>query len=265
LVRVSSVAALGQGIRHKGIWLLRLANITRIMHWIWANPDFWCIANLSLDGSLDTVAGWLPHHVPNGAGPCRPPKTRPSPPGCRSGIGHAIIEDAPAGRARGGFVKREIPEQDTPRARSAHAIPEAGRTDLRGAMHVLIDYESVQPDDLGALGARDARVTVFVGANQTRLPFELVAAMQALGERGRYVKIGGIGRNALDFHLAFYLGELAACDPHTHYRIVSKDTGFDPVISHLRGRGLCVERVPEVLGASPGIPGAASEPATPAD
>ena len=144
-------------------------------------------------------------------------------------------------------------------ATPAPAEREAGRRDMHAPMHVLIDYESVQPGDLGALALTDVRVTVFVGAHQTRLPFALVAAMQALGARGRYVKIGGAGRNALDFHLAFYLGELAAGEPHAHYRIVSKDTGFDPLIGHLQGRGLRVDRVPAMPGAGDEDPQSASE------
>jgi hypothetical protein len=52
--------------------------------------------------------------------------------------------------------------------------------------------------------------------------------MQRLGEHARYVRIGGTGRNALDFHLAFYLGELVQRDPGGVFRVVSKDGGFDP-------------------------------------
>ncbi|WP_281269203.1 PIN domain-containing protein [Thiocapsa rosea] len=75
---------------------------------------------------------------------------------------------------------------------------------------------------------------VFVGIQQNRIPFDFTNAMQRLGEHARYVRIGGIGgiggagRNALDFHLAFYLGELVQRDPGRVFRVVSKDGGFDP-------------------------------------
>ncbi|NCA73044.1 MAG: NYN domain-containing protein, partial [Sphingobacteriia bacterium] len=85
--------------------------------------------------------------------------------------------------------------------------------------------------------------TVFVGAHQHRLPFDLVAAMQALGARGRYIKLRHTGKNLLDFHLAFHLGELVARDPEATYRIVSKDGGFDALIADLQARGLAVERL----------------------
>lgn len=120
-------------------------------------------------------------------------------------------------------------------------------------IHVLIDYESIQPRDLEAWADDDTRVTVFVGVHQHRLPFDFAAAMQALGGRGRYVKVQRGGKNALDFHLACHLGELIAQDPRATYRVVSKDGGFDALIEYLQARGLAVERL--VLESPGGEPG----------
>jgi alkylation response protein AidB-like acyl-CoA dehydrogenase len=110
-------------------------------------------------------------------------------------------------------------------------------------IHVLIDFESIQPAYLAGWADADIHVTVFVGAHQERLPFDFVAAMQALGARARYVKVARAGKNALDFHLAFYLGELAARDPTATFRVMSRDGGFDALIEHLQARGLSVERI----------------------
>ncbi|NCC30328.1 MAG: NYN domain-containing protein [Gammaproteobacteria bacterium] len=110
-------------------------------------------------------------------------------------------------------------------------------------IHILIDYESIQPRHLETWADEDTHVTVFVGAHQHRLPFDLVAAMQALGARGRYIKLRHPGKNLLDFHLAFHLGELVAGDSAATYRIVSKDGGFDALIADLQARGLDVERL----------------------
>ena len=110
-------------------------------------------------------------------------------------------------------------------------------------IHILIDYESIQPRHLESWADEDTHVTVFVGAHQNRLPFDLVAAMQALGARGRYIKLRQTGKNLLDFHLAFHLGELAVRNPEATYRIVSKDGGFDALIEDLQARGLDVERL----------------------
>lgn len=108
--------------------------------------------------------------------------------------------------------------------------------------YVLIDYENVQPQNLELLSKHPFRVFVFVGANQTKIPFELAEAMQQLGENSRYIKISGSGKNALDFHLAYYVGQLATQNPTAYFHIISKDTGFDPLIKHLKAQGMRIQR-----------------------
>lgn len=108
--------------------------------------------------------------------------------------------------------------------------------------YVLIDFENVQPKNLSILAAHPFKVLVFIGANQTKMPRHVVVAMQALGDRAKYVEIDGSGPNALDFHIAYYIGELAAADPTGSFHIISKDRGFDPLIRHLKGKKMRVYR-----------------------
>jgi hypothetical protein len=89
-----------------------------------------------------------------------------------------------------------------------------------------------------------------VGKAQTRLSFETVAAIQDLGERAKYIKISGAGPNALDFHIAFYIGQIGATDPDAFFHIISKDKGFDPLIEHLRERKVFSVRS-ETIGEIP--------------
>ena len=112
--------------------------------------------------------------------------------------------------------------------------------------YVLIDYESVQPEDVSALKQDHFRVIVFVGARQTKIPFETAAALQQMGSNAEYVKISGTGPNALDFHIAFYIGQFAEKDPEAYFHIVSKDAGFDPLLHHLKTRKLRALRVKTV-------------------
>ncbi|TCZ78546.1 PIN domain-containing protein [Lysobacter sp. N42] len=102
--------------------------------------------------------------------------------------------------------------------------------------YVLIDYENVQPSALAALEKEHFQIFVFVGANQTKVNYEIADTLQRLGPKASYVKIAGNGPNALDFHVAFYIGQLAAADPNSFFHIISKDTGFDPLIAHLKSR-----------------------------
>jgi len=112
--------------------------------------------------------------------------------------------------------------------------------------YILIDYENVQPASLEGVDAEHFRVLVFVGANQNKLTFEIAAAIQKLGPRAEYVRIAGNGANALDFHIAFHIGHLSAQDPTAFFHIVSKDTGFDPLIRYLKERNILVSRCPIV-------------------
>jgi len=108
--------------------------------------------------------------------------------------------------------------------------------------YVLVDFENVQPKNLNLLETQPFKVFVFIGANQTKLPRHVVVSMQALGGNAKYVEIDGSGPNALDFHIAYYMGALVAADPQGHFHIISKDKGFDPLIRHLKGKKIWVRR-----------------------
>lgn len=47
--------------------------------------------------------------------------------------------------------------------------------------YVLLDFENVQPPSLEALAHDHFKLLVFVGASQTKVPFEIAASLQQLG------------------------------------------------------------------------------------
>jgi hypothetical protein len=108
--------------------------------------------------------------------------------------------------------------------------------------HILVDYENDPVKSLALLKDAQFRVTLFLGPHNTKLPIELVLAMQGMGDRARYIVLETPGKNALDFHLAYYLGVLAREDPGGFFHIISKDTGFDPLIKHLKARNVLCAR-----------------------
>ena len=112
---------------------------------------------------------------------------------------------------------------------------------------VLIDSENVKPDYIEKLKHEHFRVVVFVGANLKRLDFPIVNAVQSLGSNGSYVQISSHGLNALDFHIAYYIGKLSAAHPGAYFHIISKDKGFDPLIKHLRDQKIFCSRSASVL------------------
>ena len=112
--------------------------------------------------------------------------------------------------------------------------------------YVLIDYENVQPDAMAVLNQEHFKVLVFVGASQTKVSFDVASALQQMGDRAEYIKITGNGSNALDFHIAFYIGVLSGIEPDAYFHIVSKDTGFDPLIQHLKSKKILACRSKDV-------------------
>ena len=112
--------------------------------------------------------------------------------------------------------------------------------------YVLIDYENVQPEAMAVLGQEHFKVIVFVGVNQTKVTYEVASALQKFGDRAEYIKISGNGSNALDFHIAYYIGQLASKEPEAYFHIVSKDTGFDPLIQHLKTKKILACRSKDV-------------------
>lgn len=117
---------------------------------------------------------------------------------------------------------------------------------------VLVDFESVQPTSFEQLAPDYFRAKVFVGATQSKLSFEMVTAIQQLGDRAEYIKITGVGRNALDFHIAYYIGRMAAEEPEAFFHIISKDAGFDPLIQHLKEKNIFCGRW-ESIGEIPAV------------
>ena len=109
---------------------------------------------------------------------------------------------------------------------------------------ILVDFENVQPRNLGTLKDGQYKVRVFLGASQTKITLELAQALQAFGPDAKYVQISGNGSNALDFHVAFYVGRLSALHPEASFTIVSRDTGFDPLMKHLAALGINCRRSP---------------------
>jgi hypothetical protein len=114
--------------------------------------------------------------------------------------------------------------------------------------YVLIDYENVHPANLWMLHGLPVRVMVFVGAKQAQVPIGLACSLQALGDAAEYVRVSGCGRNALDFHIAYALGQLTGSDPDAAFHVISNDTGFEPLMAHLRSKGIAAHRRAEISG-----------------
>lgn len=108
-------------------------------------------------------------------------------------------------------------------------------------LHTLVDLENVHPkiEDLRKLVPKMTDAWVFHGPNQAKEAAQLKAAHDAI----TLVPHSGKGKNALDFHLSFYLGYVAARQPEASLVVVANDTGYDSMISHARTLGFTVRRM----------------------
>lgn len=109
--------------------------------------------------------------------------------------------------------------------------------------YILVDFENVQPGVINTTPDIPIKVLVFIGETQTKVSVDLAISLQSLGDKAEYVRITGSGKNALDFHIAYWVGKLSEKDPKSYFHIVSKDTGFDPLIKHLRKNKILARRV----------------------
>lgn len=108
--------------------------------------------------------------------------------------------------------------------------------------YVMVDYENVQNIDLNCLKDKNFYIKIFIGTNQTKIPIDLVLKSQELSGQVEWIQINGSGKNALDFHITFMLGRLTERDPTAVFHIISKDTGFDPLVSYLKSQKLLCKR-----------------------
>jgi NTP pyrophosphatase (non-canonical NTP hydrolase) len=122
-----------------------------------------------------------------------------------------------------------------------HAIARVSPT--RAAVpgtHVLLDYENVQPSEaeLRALVPDVGQVWVFHGPHQR----EVEKRFASFGTGATAVPISKTGKNALDFHLSFYMGYIASRNPESPMVVVANDKGYEPMLEHAKAMGFAVRR-----------------------
>src|SRR5512135_907310 len=116
--------------------------------------------------------------------------------------------------------------------------------------HILVDFENVQPSaaDIGLVRGDGVRLAIFRGPGQMKYSADVAEAWQPLGASLTFIRCAKAGRNAVDMHIAFYLGELVAAHQgngataRPRFVIVSKDTDFDPLLMHIRAQGFDATR-----------------------
>ncbi len=140
--------------------------------------------------------------------------------------------------------------------------------------YILVDFENVQPHDLGLLQGGQYRVKVFHGPHQTKLDIGIVRALQPLGANVEYVQRDKAGKNALDFLMAFCIGRLVEehqtrampARDRVRFVVISKDGGFESLLGHVRSLGFAANQAATIREglAVEGPPDEHPSPPTPA-
>lgn len=109
------------------------------------------------------------------------------------------------------------------------------------ATHVLVDWENVQPKDTEILAlVPDATdVWIFHGKAQKKVD----ANQKAFSEHLTLVPISRSGKNALDFHLSFYMGYITSRNPDAHIVVIANDQGYGPMLEHANELGFDARQV----------------------
>ncbi len=107
--------------------------------------------------------------------------------------------------------------------------------------HVLVDWENVQPKDgdIRGLVPDVTNVWIFHGPAQKRVGDGHVSFGDAL----TLIPISRPGKNALDFHLSYYVGYISSRNPNARFVVISNDHGYGPMLEHAKVLGFAASQV----------------------
>ncbi len=113
----------------------------------------------------------------------------------------------------------------------------------------LLDLENV-PAPLLAQLPSTARLVAFIRATEKRVSTDLLRTAASIKERYSQIEVESKGeKNAMDFHIACEIGRILERDARNRCVIISKDTGFDPLVRHLKSKGHDVRRQADIVVA----------------
>lgn len=113
--------------------------------------------------------------------------------------------------------------------------------------YLFVDLENVHNVNVDKIKNDNVKVFMLVGKLQNALPFKLIERTQELGSNLTWVKIASDGRNNLDFHLCYLMGEYnKIVDVDIPFYVLSKDKGFDGVIRFINQNGRKCFRVEKI-------------------
>ena len=131
--------------------------------------------------------------------------------------------------------------------------------------HVFVDFENVHEIDPDLIGTKATAFTLLIGPENKKLDLDVVEQLLAHAGSVQFIRLATKGRNAVDFALAYYLGQAVLAAPAGYFHLISKDKGYDPLLEHLKGKHVRVRRHEDFASlAATLLPPPAQQPAAPA-
>lgn len=120
-------------------------------------------------------------------------------------------------------------------------LPAGPAKSVTQSIHVLVDWENVQPKDTEILAMVPdvTDVWIFHGKQQKKVD----AHQKAFSDHLTLVPVSRAGKNALDFHLSFYMGYITSRNPEARIVIVANDQGYGPMLDHAKELGFDARQV----------------------
>ena len=108
--------------------------------------------------------------------------------------------------------------------------------------HVFVDFENVHEIDPATFASKAINLTLLLGPAAKKLDIAIVEQFVAHAAAVHFIRLETKGKNAVDFALAYYLGQAVLADPTGYFHIISKDKGYDPLVEHLKTKKRHVHR-----------------------
>lgn len=115
--------------------------------------------------------------------------------------------------------------------------------------YVFVDYDNMHLGNVALLSQCSQKliIKIFLGAHHNVIPLALARALQPLGMDAEYIQFEG-RHNAIDFNIAFLLGELATQHPQEQFSILTNDSGFNEIVVGLKAKGINCNRFSDMEG-----------------
>lgn len=108
--------------------------------------------------------------------------------------------------------------------------------------HVFVDLENVKSIDPRVRGGKNFTFHLFYGPQNKKLDMGVVERLFENSQSVKIVRSPKTRKNALDFVLAYHLGQAVQSDPKGSFHIVAPDMGYESLVELLRSRNVEIQK-----------------------